>query len=336
VCTLRELEVELGKVRAFYAKKLESVQRKHQGQMAALRRGGAGGAAFSLPEEGVVFPGPGAAASGSSSMFQAEKRELLSRISLLEGEVLRSAEELGRMRAISVAVTAAERTGEINSDAGGKAGPGVESSLASTGVGERDKGAGSSEVEAQVQAMQEEVEDLREENAKYRQDVKRLERQVRSQDKQLSELMNERDLASDDEGHSDEDEDGDGFVSKKKGKGSQVQKKTHFLKSSSSSSSSRSRDVEQLQKELSDQGDKLLAMSQEWSSTKHDLQASIKNLKKEREELEKQITELQRSLLGKEGEVQHWQGEALRLEMVTQQAKTPQMQQFLVSSGLKT
>lgn len=273
--------MELSKVRSFYAKKVETLQRKHQGQVSALRRGLLqGGEGYGQGQPGhqvhAAAPASATAASTSTSTLAAEKQELQGRVALLEAELLRSAEEIGRIRALNATAAA----------------PNIppRAPLDTTDTATRDK------------KTQAEIAELLEENTQYGLDVKRLERQVRSQEKQISQLLTDRD--SDDDAHASPR------------RISSVQRAQQSAK----------------ELNLDDQGKKFEQASEQWHATKSELELSVKTLHQEKGELEKRITELQRELLSKAGEVQHWQGEALRLEMMTHQAKTPQMQQFLVSA----
>ena len=305
----RELEVELARVRNFYTKKLEALQRKHQGQVSALRRGGGGGGGGSL--------GGGEGGEETNPHHEREKQELRGRISLLEAEVMRSAEELGRMRAS--ALSAANTAASFNTV------PAPATATAPTTHFHSQSPSRNRDQNQQQQQVkelekkredeeEEEIRELREDNAQYRSQVKRLEREIRNQDKKLAQLMTEvnRDSDSDDDNH--------------------VRKNNSPVRKSLPVTSSLPVDTttEHLQKELSDQADTMMAMSADWSTMKGELQRTIQTLKQNKTDLQTQIAELQQSVFDKGGEVQHWQGQALKLEMITQQAKTPQMQQFLV------
>ena len=171
---------------------MESLQRKHQGQLSASRRGlptgeegkgqgqgqgrGQGGASVNTAQE------------GAHQVHQAEKRELLSRIALLEEEVIRTAEELGRMRALNVATATATITAD-NSN----------SNSTSSSNSRQDDACASPPHAKDTERDDEEVQELREENAKYRLDIKRLQREMRAQEKQLSQLIAENDSSDGDD-----------------------------------------------------------------------------------------------------------------------------------------
>lgn len=316
--------MELLRVRSFYTKKLEAQQRKHQGQITALRRG-VGGPAGEGNEGKRHMDG--------ERERDRERQELQGRIMLLEGEVLRTAEELGRMRASALSSAASTTsTTHVSADTAGT------SPIHRSSFDEKEKGRKGEQDQDQEQGREKETEreterlkeredeeemrELREENAQYRLDVKRLQREVRAHEKHISQLTAQRNC--------DVDTDSDTIESRKSK--SQVNKTPLSSSPAPVLSSTQSSDVtiEHLQKELSDQADAITTMSADWNATKADLQRSIKVLKQDKAELQAKVAELQQSLLDKGGEVQHWQGQALKLELITQQAKTPQMQQYLV------
>ena len=281
--------MELGRLRSFYTKKVEAMQRKHQGQIAALRRG--------MPSDSSIAVN---SLSGLKQVHETERQELLSRISLLETEVLNSAEELGRMRALNVAACT----------------PAADSSIGQSDNNESTDKITIDTAEKKSSRLMADIEDLKEENANYRLQVKKLEREIQLQKTQFSQFS-----VVDENGS----ENGDGAISHAQSKLSvQLPSNNPTLSTTSATI------TDQLRQELRDQGEKFTSASEEWSKVKSELQLSVKSLRKEKEDMEQDIIDLRKTLLSKDGEIQHWQGESLRLEMVTQQAKTPQMQQFLV------
>jgi hypothetical protein len=282
-------------MRNFYTKKVEAMQRKHQGQIAALRRG--------MPADSSIDVN---SLSGLKQVHETEREELLSRISLLETEVLNSAEELGRVRALNMAAYT----------------PAADSSIGQSDSASREKiifdpaGENSSRLMADNKEIRAEIEDLKEDNANYRLQVKKLEREIQFQKNQLSQFR-----VVDENGS----ENGDGAISQAQSKPSVESSCNNPTLSTTSVTI-----TDQLRQEFSDQGEKFMSASEEWNKVKSELQLSVKSLRKEKDVMDKEIIDLRKTLLSKEGEIQHWQGESLRLEMVTQQAKTPQMQQFLV------
>ena len=76
-------------MRSFYARKVESLQNKYLAQVAAIRRGNGA-------EEGEER-------DAQRPLAATERASFLSRIALLENELLRTAEEVGKAKAVSVA-----------------------------------------------------------------------------------------------------------------------------------------------------------------------------------------------------------------------------------------
>ena len=219
--------------------------------------------------------------------LQAEKKELMNRITLLENEVLTTAEELGRVRALN------------------EAGAGLNKDLQTT-VHDNKENKVLDEV---ISDLRGELKQVKEENSKYRLDIKRMERELQCQEGELLELKNcsknsrnikETNIAAEEK---------------------------RFDKQASGESEMSASELEKL---VANQSNKIMAMSEDWKHEKDELKETIKNVRREKEEIEGQLKELQKTLFGKDGEIQHWQGHALKLEMINQQAKTPQMQQFLV------
>ncbi|CAE7625559.1 Cep162, partial [Symbiodinium microadriaticum] len=88
---IRYLEVENSRVRSFYAKKVESLQNKYLAQLAAIRRGTGADAKEEREKAKDVV------------LSATERSSLMQRVALLEDELLRTAEELGQVKAASAA-----------------------------------------------------------------------------------------------------------------------------------------------------------------------------------------------------------------------------------------
>mmetsp|Transcript_21534 Transcript_21534/g.31284 ORF Transcript_21534/g.31284 Transcript_21534/m.31284 type:complete len:1684 (+) Transcript_21534:93-5144(+) len=88
------LEAENARLRAFYTKKIEGLQKKYQAQVQAIKRGGA-------PE---IHTG--------EKDKNNDRQELLNRIRFLEDELLQTSEELGKLKAISLMSSCQETKGQ--------------------------------------------------------------------------------------------------------------------------------------------------------------------------------------------------------------------------------
>jgi chromosome segregation ATPase len=88
----RELEQNEGRLRAFYARKIEQLNKRFESQLLALKRGGS---ATSNPEQNIEDPSK---LANDNYKLQVERKELVCRIQMLEDELMRTAEELGRVR----------------------------------------------------------------------------------------------------------------------------------------------------------------------------------------------------------------------------------------------
>lgn len=94
----RFLEVENARLRQFYTKKVEGLQKKYQAQLHAIKRGAG------LPTNIKAYDAPETmedANSGLVVQLTEENQQLNEKITILEEELLQTAEELGRLKAIS-------------------------------------------------------------------------------------------------------------------------------------------------------------------------------------------------------------------------------------------
>ena len=122
----RELEEELERVRGFYTRKVEEVQRKGEAQLRALKRGdphpATGAATGHVTEEAgdpwdaagaapPVLGGEGAGVGvGVHEQVQQVAEYYSQRLNLLEQELMNTAEELGKMKAAATAPAASSAT----------------------------------------------------------------------------------------------------------------------------------------------------------------------------------------------------------------------------------
>jgi DNA repair exonuclease SbcCD ATPase subunit len=126
--------LESERLRQFYTKKIENLQKKYQSQLHALKRGAGGGAGGGIPTPAAATAAGGGGGDVSSSgvahgneqendeniapqqqqqqqqqqsllplvtQLTTENTQLLEKINVLEEELLQTAEELGRLKAIS-------------------------------------------------------------------------------------------------------------------------------------------------------------------------------------------------------------------------------------------
>jgi hypothetical protein len=93
----RYLELENSRLRQFYSKKIEGLQKKYQSQLHALKRGSAPSAGIpSLSDVSLGIQNPQLV-----SQLSEENQLLNEKITVLEDELLQTAEELGRLKALS-------------------------------------------------------------------------------------------------------------------------------------------------------------------------------------------------------------------------------------------
>lgn len=116
------METELDRVRAFYKKKVEDLQRKSEAQIRALKRGDALPTASDATAAAAVPPPPAPSELAQQQMQQLEELQKLTdhyseRIAMLEGELMATAAELGKVKA------AAEATGATPSSTSAPAAP---------------------------------------------------------------------------------------------------------------------------------------------------------------------------------------------------------------------
>ncbi len=97
IVIFREMEVNEARLRTFYTRKIESMQHRHEMQLRALKRSGRSDAPSSYRvEQGAVESVDSEDISGSSSVQDDETIE--KRVSLLQRELMVTAEELGKAR----------------------------------------------------------------------------------------------------------------------------------------------------------------------------------------------------------------------------------------------
>ena len=95
---IRYLELESERLRQFYTKKIENLQKKYQSQLHAFKRGGTS----AVQESDEI--------SRLLSQLTTENTHLSEKINVLEEELLQTAEELGRVKAIHSTTTLSTST----------------------------------------------------------------------------------------------------------------------------------------------------------------------------------------------------------------------------------